>query len=186
MRHDRTVIGYHGCDAATAERILAGEAFKPSVNDYDWLGHGIYFWEYGADRAMRFARNQQGRGKVKTPAVVGAVIQLGSCFDLFDTRYTADLADAYTLARAVYGTRLPKNAGNTRDLVLRRRDCAVLNVFLHVIKQDGVIYDAVRCGFTEGKPAFPGSGIRTETHIQLAVRNPSCILGVFRPTMEKP
>ena len=28
-----------------AERLLAGEPFQKSINDYDWLGHGIYFWE---------------------------------------------------------------------------------------------------------------------------------------------
>jgi len=40
MRYDRTVIAYHGCDAETAERLLAGDSFKPSVNDFDWLGQG--------------------------------------------------------------------------------------------------------------------------------------------------
>lgn len=47
MKYDRTVIAYHGCDVETAERLLSGEPFKPSQNDYDWLGEGIYFWEYG-------------------------------------------------------------------------------------------------------------------------------------------
>jgi hypothetical protein len=45
------------------------------------LGSGIYFWEYGYDRAMQFALEQQARGKIATPAVVGAIIQLGRCFD---------------------------------------------------------------------------------------------------------
>ncbi|HEY0093198.1 MAG TPA: hypothetical protein VGB96_02685, partial [Archangium sp.] len=80
------VVAYHGCDAAVAERLLQGEPFKPSANDYDWLGAGIYFWEYGADRALQFAREQTVRGKIHTPAHVGALIQLGNCFDLMDTR----------------------------------------------------------------------------------------------------
>ena len=38
------VLGYHGCDAALAEEVLAGrEILRPSRNDYDWLGEGIYF-----------------------------------------------------------------------------------------------------------------------------------------------
>lgn len=65
MKYDRTVIAYHGCDVETAERLLHGEPFKESQNDYDWLGEGIYFWEYGADRALQFAHDQQRRGKVK-------------------------------------------------------------------------------------------------------------------------
>jgi hypothetical protein len=39
------VLAYHGCDLAVGERLLDGDAFKPSNNDYDWLGPGIYFWE---------------------------------------------------------------------------------------------------------------------------------------------
>ncbi len=46
MRYDRTVLAYHGCDAAVAERLLRGEPFRKSENDYDWLGAGVYFWEY--------------------------------------------------------------------------------------------------------------------------------------------
>jgi len=61
MKYDRTVIAYHGCDARTAERLLRGEPFKKSQNDYDWLGSGIYFWEYGAVRALRFAYDQKAR-----------------------------------------------------------------------------------------------------------------------------
>jgi hypothetical protein len=39
-------IGYHGCDRNLAGRIVAGETeLKPSENAWDWLGHGIYFWE---------------------------------------------------------------------------------------------------------------------------------------------
>jgi hypothetical protein len=64
LKYDRTVIAYHGCDAKVAKRILAGEPFKKSQNDYDWLGEGIYFWEYGADRATKFAEDQKKRGKL--------------------------------------------------------------------------------------------------------------------------
>ena len=79
MKYERTVIAYHGCDAETAELPLRGELFKKSQNDYDWLGEGIYFWEYGADRALQFARDQQQRRKLRTPAIVGAILQLGRC-----------------------------------------------------------------------------------------------------------
>src|SRR4051812_18420620 len=95
MRHDRMVLAYHGCDVAIAERLLAGEPFHRSENDYDWLGAGGYFWEYGADRALQFARDQQRRGKITEPAVVGALVQLGNCFDLLDTACTDELPGAY-------------------------------------------------------------------------------------------
>ncbi len=47
------LIGYHGCDRETGERVLAGETeLIASTNDYDWLGHGIYFWENDPERAL--------------------------------------------------------------------------------------------------------------------------------------
>lgn len=185
MKYDRTVIAYHGCDARTARRLLAGDAsFRTSRNAYDWLGEGVYFWEYGQDRARRFAAQQVKRGRVRTPAVVGAVIQLGACFDLMDTRYTSELADAYATFRERYRRAkllLPKNAGGTPDKLLRQRDCAVLNWYFDRLSEAGQAYDSVRCAFAEGAAAFPGSGIRQYSHIQLAVRNPACIIGVFKP-----
>ena len=85
-QYDRTVIGYHGCSAEAAEAILDGADFKGSENAYDWLGRGVYFWEFGLNRAWEWARKDP---KSKhAPAVVGAVLQLGECFDLLDTRFT--------------------------------------------------------------------------------------------------
>jgi hypothetical protein len=186
VRYDRTVIAYHGCDAAVAERLLPGEPFRRSENNYDWLGAGVYFWEYGADRALRFAQEQQRRRRIAEPAVVGALVQLGNCFDLMDTRFTTELADAYERLSALHaraGTSLPVNAGNTPDQKLRRLDCWILNVYLNSLDATGRAFDTVRCGFTEGERAFPGSGIFQQSHIQIAVRNAACILGVFRPTV---
>ena len=188
MKYARTVTAYHGCDADTADRLLAGEPFKKSQNDYDWLGEGIYFWEYGADRALKFAQDQAARKKVRRPTVVGALIQLGHCFDLMDTRFTEDLAAAFQLFKRharLNGATLPKNRGSTPDKLLRHRDCAVLNFFLDGLERAGEPrFDTVRCGFVEGPPAFPGSGIRQQSHVQLAVRNEACVIGVFRPKME--
>ena len=50
------VLGYHGCDQAVGEGLLDGDDFKPSKNDYDWLGPGIYFWEANPQRGLDFAR----------------------------------------------------------------------------------------------------------------------------------
>lgn len=186
MKYDRTVVAYHGCDAEVAERLLDGEPFRKSENEYDWLGEGIYFWEFGADRAMKFAHDQAARGKVQSPAIVGALLQLGRCYDLMDTRFTDELPIAFDLFRKVHeqtGKPLPENRGRTPDMLLRNLDSAVLNFYLGWLATNGRSYDSVRCGFVEGPPAFEGSGIRHRSHIQIAVRNPACVVGVFRPTL---
>jgi hypothetical protein len=183
MKYDRTIIAYHGCEASVARRILDGEGFEKSRNSYDWIGEGIYFWEYGADRARRWAEEH-----TTAPAVLGAVIQLGRCFDLMDTKCTSELGTAYELYLKVVrdeGVRLLKNEGETPDKRLRYLDCAVLNWYLSHLEQSGVVHDTVRAAFLEGGPAFRGSKLQKETHVQIAVRSPSCIVGVFRPMMER-
>lgn len=86
-------LGFHGCDAAVAERIFAGKThLKRSKNDFDWLGEGIYFWENSPARALQYARElkvhpRRSGPQIKTPAVVGAVIELGYCLNLLDAEF---------------------------------------------------------------------------------------------------
>lgn len=186
MRYDRTVIGYHGCTAGVAQELLRGQPFRRSENDYDWLGHGVYFWEYGAHRAYRFAEEKIRRESRRArPAVIGALIQLGRCFDLLDTRFTHDLAQAYEGFARVFGAAgatIPRNEGPEGKL--RRLDCALLNWYLGAVDGAGRGYQTVRAAFPEGDPVYPESAFFSETHIQLTVRDPSCIIGVFKPTFE--
>ena len=165
--------------------MVAGAPFKASENDYDWLGRGIYFWEFGYDRAQSFAWGKHGSSK--RPKAVGALIQLGRCFDLLDRNFTRALEAAFpSFEQAMRAKRweLPKNDGKTPDKKLRRLDCAVLNWYLAFSEKQGDRYDTVRGCFSEGNPVFEGSFIHQQAHIQLAVRNPECILGVFRPSTE--
>lgn len=56
------VLGYHGCDKATADKVLGGhdEHLKASQEDFDWLGTGAYFWEADPRRALEWARDRKG------------------------------------------------------------------------------------------------------------------------------
>jgi len=183
VHYARTVYGYHGCSATTAESVLSGAPFAQSENAYDWLGAGVYFWEYGLDRAWKWAKEHQP----DEPAVVGAHIQLGDCFDLLDTRFTdtlKELAPIYAESIRATGVALPQNAG--KQLKLRYLDCAVVNWALNFLEGRGQRYQSVRCAFLEGEPVYDdGAGAKSqiflETHIQIAVRDPACILGTFRP-----
>jgi hypothetical protein len=175
-RFSRIVLGYHGCEPSFSEALLRGEvlieAWEPSQNPYDWLGHGIYFWEFAPRRAQTWG----GKG-----GVVGAVIQLGLCLDLTDVQYTELLRNHYRVVRQSRKQQqlaLPKNKGKRRDL-----DCLIINELVASAENDQVYFQTVRCPFLEGKRAFSGSGIFRESHIQLVVRDKSCILGVFRPNL---
>ena len=100
---------------------------------YDWLGNGIYFWENNEERAWLWAKDLAKRrnSQVKEPAVVGAIIDLGYCFDLTDSSYLQELKDAYESMVELYkesGLELPKNTsiGKSTDLLIRKLDCAVV------------------------------------------------------------
>jgi len=173
-----------------AERVLAGQdELEPSRNSYDWLGHGIYFWENNPERALRFAQEAQRRrsSSIQTPAVIGAVIDLGLCLDLLDSSNLTRLKEAYALViEAVErdGGPMPKNespANYHSDRILRYLDCAVIEM-LHTFerREKRPEADSVRGVFVEGDELYPNSGFREKNHIQICVRRTRCIRGYFR------
>jgi hypothetical protein len=168
---DRLVVGYHGTSARHAEVIVREGVFQRSENDYDWLGHGIYFWEEAPCRAWRWARQKFG----PTAAAVQATVRLGRCLDLTDIRYTEAVRRAFDGLREAYAAKkmvLPANRGKARLL-----DCLVINyVAVYVFPE----CETVRAPFLEGAPIFDGSALLSESHIQVVVRKPVGIISNVR------
>jgi hypothetical protein len=182
------VLGFHGCDRAVADRVIAGrQRLRASANDYDWLGAGIYFWESDATRTREWAHELRRRGKLDRPAVVGAVIDLGQCLNLLDRQYLKLVASAYRFLKndaERTGTPLPRNRSlpGRSALLLRDLDCATINVCRELQVDRGLPpFDTVRAAFIEGEPLYPNAGFNDRNHIQLCVVNPRCIKGYFRP-----
>lgn len=178
------VLGYHGCDKSVGDALLAGVDFRPSENDYDWLGSGIYFWETNPERGLNWARElQHRRSEIKEPFVVGAVIDLGFCLDLLSQNGIEAVRQVFPVFEsdlARQGKLLPRNEGGD-DLLRRNLDCAVINYLHHVREQANLPgFDSVRGVFVEGKRIYQDSGFREKTHIQICVRRSSQIKGVFR------
>lgn len=184
------MLGFHGCDRKIGEQILGGKEphLLPSEKKYDWFGHGIYFWEGNPGRAMQWAEQRMEEGKIKAPFVLGAIIDLRHCLDLFDSDGVAQVKQAHTellqyLSKAQQ--EVPKNVGNTADKAGRALDCAVMNALQQYRKdRDETEYDSVRGPFLEGNEIYAGAGFRSENHIQLCVRNTACIKGYFRPLQD--
>lgn len=182
LEYQRMVTAYHGCDQSVVDAIFAGGALTKSENDYDWLGTGIYFWEQGPGRALDWAHVMSRRGRVKKPAVLGAVIQLGNCLDLLDVTMTRQLKQIYPgfeHGMRAAGHELPINEPDRKR---HKLDCAFLNWAIPFLEEEsGLLYHTVRGVFVEGAPLYPSSQLHTESHIQLAVRNPEAIVGYFLP-----
>lgn len=185
------VLGFHGCNQSVVDKVVSGRIpLRSSENDYDWLGHGIYFWENDPIRALEFAEMLQrhprrGQGKISQPAVLGAVINLGHCLNLMEAVALESLKSTYDTLKISFenaGENLPVNArgpDGQNDLLLRRLDCAVIQL-LHG-ENTGRDFDTVRGLFFEGEDLYQNAGFKTKNHIQICVRNPNCIKGYFLP-----
>jgi hypothetical protein len=198
------IIGFHGCDRQVCDTLLVNPSYyKISQKPFDWLGHGLYFWENNYARALQWALEKKERGKINEPAVIGAVLYLGYCCDLLDQKYIkgiAQYADSLRAKCEKTGEKLPQNEDIKSDIhknkLLRNLDCAVIEHMhtnlLHLVKSDIAqkgyspykIFDSTRGAFIEGGPAFEGAAIREKTHIQICIRNPNCIKGFFLPRRE--
>jgi hypothetical protein len=182
------VLGYHGCDQTVADALISGEEFEHETNEWDWLGSGIYFWEANPLRGLEFARElkthpERTKRPLKTPAVVGAVINLGYCLDLTSSmgiRAVEASHESFVALCEAEGRALPSNKGGP-DRLMRNLDCAVIN-HLHNVRERSSQkpFDTVRGIFLEGDPIYVDAGFRKKTHIQICVRSRDCIKGVFR------
>lgn len=187
------VFGFHGCDKSVVDAIVRGDdTLRHSENGYDWLGHGAYFWENDPARALEYARfvmqhPLRGRSPIDTPAVLGAVIDLGHCLNLMEANALRLIRSAYGLLRDlvdVSGNPMPENSVLDSDgnLLVRRLDCAVIEILHKVMKdKEERSFDTVRGLFLEGATVYPDAGFREKNHIQICVRNPNCIKGFFLP-----
>jgi hypothetical protein len=61
-------------------------------------------------------------------------------------------------------------------------DCLVMNS-LHDFRKASKLapYDSVRAMFPEGDELYADAGFKDKNHIQLCIRDRSCIKGYFRP-----
>ena len=167
-----------------AEKLLGGVDFRPSKNDYDWLGPGIYFWEANPVRAKKFAEEIKDldRGPdITTPAVVGAVIDLGLCLDLTTSAGVQQVRESYSTLVDVVDSAGYELPANNKDRLRRNLDCAVIEMF-HSIRKNKSLppVDTVRGVFVEGDAIYEESGFFEQTHIQICVCNHECVKGVFR------
>lgn len=173
--YDRTVVAFHGTRRAAAENLVAGIPFGRSENDHDWLGHGIYFWEYAPQQAWWWAEKKYGADA----AVVGALIRLGRCLDLLDPANGDLLRFAYSdlveILESV-GKQPPKANANSYKYL----DCSVFNYCFAKLEESGYAVESTRAVFLPGRGRlWPRSGVFVSSHIQLAIREPNNILAVW-------
>ena len=180
------ITGFHSCDRELGLRLLNGsDELRPSDNPWDWLGPGVYFWEQNPYRALAYAeeaacKHQKFSGKIKTPFVIGAIIELGNCLNLIEPNSINIVKEAHcSLSETVCasGEDMPVNKGANRRL-----DCSVIKVVHQTNRNKGISrYDTIRSPFQEGGPIYEGANFKDRLHIEICVLNTSLIKGYFLP-----
>lgn len=157
-----------------------------SDNSWDWLGPGVYFWEQNPARALEYAiesafSKQFNKIKIKTPFVLGAIIETGNCLNLIEPQSLSILKEAHNSLSKICiesGKTMPENVGDNRKL-----DCAIFKFIHQTRRGEGKKpYDTIRSAFSEGGQVYPGTSFTARGHIQLCVLNLSLIQGYFLPT----
>lgn len=203
------VVAYHGCDITTRDNIVSGriKSLKPSANKYDWLGDGVYFYEEDHERAMQYARYSAEHCElhltakaIGTPAVVGAVLDVSRWLDVTIQPGIEHFKTALRTVEAGVaqsGNPLPENRPafeGDSDNLHRALDRAVFQT-VHTLREfnqqnamaDGdaaavqafAPFQAVRGAFTQGAAVNAHSAIHGQSHIQIALRDKSCVMGWF-------
>lgn len=180
------VVGYHGCERELGQQLLRNEiVLTESDNTYDWLGRGAYFWVDSAERGIEWARWKQQQGDIHTSCVVGAFLHLGLCLSLTDYGVMDRIKEAHSSLKELItasGAEFPKNSVKRNGYYMKRKlDCAVIDMLHFLRKEEGKEdYDTVLGIFEEGDYPYTGASFKEKTHIQIAVRNPRCVVGYFQ------
>ena len=162
--YHRTIVAYHGTTAAAADRLVDGGEFTPSSKIYEWLGKGVYFWEYAPRQAWWWTKELRRNSR---PAVVGAMIRLGNCLDLLDPANVSSLKE-------VYDDIIPKWRSQgipiLRNVLSRRSlDRAILNWVYNQSDSTSTPIETCRGVYVpaNSRRIWPGSWIHDEAHIQI-------------------
>lgn len=202
MNAGHLVIGYHGCDAVTRDDLVAGRlpSLRHSANPYDWLGPGAYFFEGDAERALNFAQASRDnphrmytKQPIVTPAVVGAVLRIRNWLDMTTQQGLREFGNAHEAMvkeLVARGKPVPQNlaAGpEDTEVLLRKLDNAVFT-HIHTVRHAPLAlppYQAVRGAFPQGPALAENSAFRRDSHIQIALRDETCVVGWFMPQGSK-
>ncbi len=178
--YHRTVVGYHGVRRSVALEIVQGaQDSNRSENPDDWLGHGVYFWEYAPKQAWAWADQRRlSHGWDEEVAVLASMIRLANCFDLLDPDHLRELSairQQYERTENAMGRAPKQNYNKSKHL-----DCAVFQFAYAVFEAEGSPIDTCRAVFGPShERMWNRSGVYKNAHIQLCVRNPACILGTW-------
>jgi hypothetical protein len=190
----RLIVGFHGTSKSVAEKLLGNEPFWVSDNTGDWLGKGVYFWLNDPVRALSWAQNKISkfeRPSSDEAAVLGAVIDPGNCLDLTTKEGLSWLLlghDQLAENMRTAGKQMLRN-GTDANRPLDKAVVEQVHRLVEVFMSDNKAarrqarlqkIDSIMNVYPDGEPLYEGTTILAKTHVQLCLRDPARIIGVFK------
>ena len=135
------IEAYHGTSVENAARIQAGQYFKHSKSDHEWLGHGIYFFAYRTHAEQWIKEVKKLRaGKIVTVQLEYTDREL---LDLDDPAQlqalNAEVKRVYTKVQDVIS--VPQEGNKKKQLeAQRKRWCFVCNLYRDLHPEIGIIF----------------------------------------------
>ena len=162
--------GYHGTDIGSCEKIILTNKFIDSVDDEEWLGSGVYFFENDKKQAIYYMSKAKKKSEYK---VISCDIKSDNLLDLLDIsnyenfeRFAVQLKDRYK----------KRKDGKQRVLM----NGVILN-FMHKVNP----YDVVRGVFdVPRRTVAPRTNIKP-VQIQICVKNHDCISNIKEESYEE-
>ncbi|MBU2123033.1 MAG: hypothetical protein KJ999_21695 [Gammaproteobacteria bacterium] len=202
-------LAFHGCDITTRDDLVTGVIphLRSSTNEYDWLGNGSYYFENDSTRALHYAQYTAAhpelnltKDPIGTPAVVGVVLDVSRWLDMTTQEGIENYRNALATLLAGFearGQTPPANKAafpEDEDLIHRSLDRAVYEL-IHSLRQtelakgmaaadaskviDMAPYQATRGAFKQGVQVGATSSVHAGNHVQIALRDTSCVRGWF-------
>ena len=183
MTRPHLIRGFHATSRESAKGIFS-EGFKPSNNDHDWLGPGIYFFQDTIEGTRNWAKNERKGGPITDLEIIGADIEYAGFVDLVEFGWGDVLTSYYEMLKKRHSKEFlevskkqkPYIPGESSNLA-HPLDCYVIRYAVGVLnkKRDEKV-KAVRGVFLEGEPLYDGSHLLSRTHIQIAVIDATAIV----------
>ncbi|ACV60977.1 hypothetical protein Dtox_0013 [Desulfofarcimen acetoxidans DSM 771] len=155
-----TFIGFHGTTAENAKEIIKTRYFKYSMDDEEWLGEGVYFFEKDIKQAYYYCVKAK---KYTNWTILKSKIVCNVFWDLTLTDHVEEFQKIAKLFKDRYHKR---KDGRPRKLM----NAVVFNA-MYKLKP----FDIIRAPFPVPKGYVVQRTNIVPIHIQLCVRNSECI-----------
>lgn len=162
---------YHGTTKSRAENILKTKKFYESTKPTEWLGHGVYFFQYKA-HAMRWANNEVGKARnaEQTPEVI-AVDLVYSDDQVLDLDDPDDLEALNQVVKAALLS-IPEDFCADLERDQKKKWCFSCNLFRKIHKNIGITFYTFPISFRRNAP----NNCFRENQRQICVNHQSIIL----------